>query len=44
MDKMAFIASLAKEIGVVPSTLSRIEAGKAVQMSSFAKLLRWLFE
>ncbi len=35
---------LAKEIDISPSTLSRIEAGNAVQMTSFLKLLAWLFE
>ena len=35
---------LAKEIHIGPSTLSRMENGKNVQMISLVKLLGWLFE
>lgn len=34
---------LAKEIGVLPSTICRIENGKSYDAAAFFKIFRWLF-
>lgn len=33
----------AKELGISPATLSRIENGKSVDAATFLKLIYWLF-
>jgi len=38
------LRELAKEIGVTPSMLSRLENGKAISNKSFFKILIWLEE
>ena len=34
---------LAKEIGIAPATLNRIENGNECDSGSFAKIIAWLF-
>jgi transcriptional regulator with XRE-family HTH domain len=36
------IREAAKEVGVSPATLSRVEAGKQPDLSTFEKLCKWL--
>lgn len=37
------VREAAKELGVSPATLSRIENGKPMDAATMLKLIRWLF-